>query len=188
MTFIDRTKAVRQHFLVKSFKKSEKTPQKIVFLNGCCVLVFYEFLSYSVCWFCTGHLVMVPFKLTYLHCLHHSFFENLFSLYTMMLFGRHFSAATPTVNTSCIKLNYFEKKKNPQKVQLAWRKSCYFHMQAMLPEGFPLYQFNLLQLVFSACVASVIFRPVLHHCVVILFWSIGIMDCMLITFKKGSAF
>ena len=39
---------------------------------------------------------------------------------------------------------------------------------------------------FSACVAAVKSRPVLHHCVVIYFWSPGIMECtcMLFTFKK----
>jgi len=30
---------------------------------------------------------------------------------------------------------------------------------------------------FSACVAAVKSRPVLHHCVVIFFWSSGIMEC-----------
>ena len=41
-------------------------------------------------------------------------------------------------------------------------------MQAMLPEGFPLYvvEFNLLQWVLSACVAAVNCRPLLHHCAV----------------------
>ena len=32
-------------------------------------------------------------------------------------------------------------------------------------------------MVFSACVAAVKSRPVLHHCVVIFFWSSGIMEC-----------
>jgi len=31
--------------------------------------------------FCTGHFVMVPLNLTYLHCLQHSFFAHLFNLY-----------------------------------------------------------------------------------------------------------
>ena len=44
--------------------------------------------------------------------------------------------------------------------------------------------FNLLQLWFSACVAPVKCRPVLHHCVVIFFWSLRIMGCMLFTFEK----
>ena len=57
-------------------------------------------------------------------------------------------------------------------------------MQAMLPEGFPFHQLNLLQLVFSACVAAVKCRRVLHRCVVIFFWSSGIMDCMWFTFEN----
>ena len=42
-------------------------------------------------------------------------------------------------------------------------------------------------LVFSACVAAVKSRPVLHHCVVIFVWSSGIMECtrMLFTFENG---
>ena len=31
--------------------------------------------------FCTGHFVMVPLNMTYLHCLQHSLFEHLFNLY-----------------------------------------------------------------------------------------------------------
>ena len=31
--------------------------------------------------FCTGHFVVVPLNLTYIHCLQHSFFEHLFNLY-----------------------------------------------------------------------------------------------------------
>ena len=42
-------------------------------------------------------------------------------------------------------------------------------------------------MVLSACVAAVESRPVLHHCVVICFWSSGIMECtcMLFTFENG---
>jgi len=45
----------------------------------------------------------------------------------------------------------------------------------------------VLQLLFSACVAAVKSRPVLHRCVVIFFWSSGIMECtcMLFTFENG---
>jgi len=45
----------------------------------------------------------------------------------------------------------------------------------------------VLQLVFSARVAAVKSRPVLHHCLVIFFWSSGIMECtgMLYTFVNG---
>jgi len=38
--------------------------------------------------------------------------------------------------------------------------------------------------VLSACVAAVKCRPVLHHCVVIFFWSSGTIDC-LFTFENG---
>ena len=31
--------------------------------------------------FCTGHFVMMPLNMTYLHCLQHSLFEHLFNLY-----------------------------------------------------------------------------------------------------------
>ena len=31
--------------------------------------------------FCTGHFVMMPLNLTYLHCLLQSLFEHLFNLY-----------------------------------------------------------------------------------------------------------
>ena len=30
---------------------------------------------------CTGHFVMVPLNMTYLHCVQHSLFEHLFNLY-----------------------------------------------------------------------------------------------------------
>ena len=40
---------------------------------------------------------------------------------------------------------------------------------------------------FSARVAAVKCRPVLHHCVVLFFWSSGIMECtcMLLTFENA---
>jgi len=42
-------------------------------------------------------------------------------------------------------------------------------------------------MVFIACVAAVKSRPVLHHCVVIFYWSSVIMECtcMLFTFENG---
>jgi len=36
--------------------------------------------------FCTGHFVMVPLNMTYLHCLQHSLFEHLFNLYHIKIF------------------------------------------------------------------------------------------------------
>jgi len=44
--------------------------------------------------------------------------------------------------------------------------------------AFPLISLILLTIAgFSACVAAVKDRPVLHHCVVIFFWSAWIMEC-----------
>jgi len=51
----------------------------------------------------------------------------------------------------------------------------------MLPGG---YAFYFLQLVFSACVAAVKYRPVLHYCLVIFYWSSGVIDYMFFTFGK----
>jgi len=39
----------------------------------------------------------------------------------------------------------------------------------------------------SSCVGDLKCRPMLHRCVVIFFWSSGIMDCMLIWFTKSFA-
>ena len=63
-------------------------------------------------------------------------------------------------------------------------RGCCVLVQAMLPEGFPFHQFNLTY--YSACVAAVKSRLVLHHCVDIFFGSIGIMECTCIicTFEK----
>jgi len=49
------------------------------------------------------------------------------------------------------------------------------------------YMCLFVNMVFSACVAAVKCRPILHHCVVIFFWSSGIMECtcMLFTFVNG---
>ena len=46
--------------------------------------------------------------------------------------------------------------------------------------------FTMTVLTYVAYVAAVECRPVLHHCVVIFFWSSEIMDCMLFTFKNSS--
>ena len=54
-----------------------------------------------------------------------------------------------------------------------------------------LHRFLLFRFSFSfdlpECVAAVKSRPVLHHCVVIFFWSSGIMECtcMVFTFENG---
>ena len=46
-------------------------------------MMLFVFVCRSVLVFTghTGHFVMVPLNLTYLHCLHHSLFEHLFNLY-----------------------------------------------------------------------------------------------------------
>jgi len=72
---------LRQGFLCLIFFVLKKT-QKHSFskcllrhevLSFFCVVLFVSF--------CTGHFVMVPLNLTYLHCLQHSLFEHLFNLY-----------------------------------------------------------------------------------------------------------
>ena len=52
------------------------------------IIVHADFMFWTKCFcvvlcvsFCTGHFVMVPLNLTYLHCLQHSLFEHLFNLY-----------------------------------------------------------------------------------------------------------
>jgi len=44
-------------------------------------MMLYVFCVVLCVSFCTGHFVMVPFNLTYLHCLQHSLFEHIFNLY-----------------------------------------------------------------------------------------------------------
>ena len=64
--------------------------------------------------FCTGHFVMVPLNLTYLHCLQHSLFEHLFNLYyaltTNMQTGKIFAniikhAFICAITLLCLRLN-----------------------------------------------------------------------------------
>ena len=45
-----------------------------------CSTCFYVVLCVG---FCTGHFVMLPLNLTYLHCFQQSFFEHLFNLFIM---------------------------------------------------------------------------------------------------------
>ena len=40
--------------------------------------------------FCTGHFVLVPLNMTYLHCLQHSLFEHLFNLYLFIYVSTHY--------------------------------------------------------------------------------------------------
>jgi len=55
------------------------------------------FVSFCVS-FCTGHFVMVPLNLTYLHCLQHSFYEHFFILYcnssNKLMIGKAWSKPT----------------------------------------------------------------------------------------------
>ena len=44
---------------------------------------------------------------------------------------------------------------------------------------------SVLQQAFSACVVAVKCRLVLHYCIVIYFWSSGIMGCLLFTFENS---
>jgi len=69
-------------------------------------------------------------------------------------------------------------------------EAAVFSCRLCFLRAFPFTSLILLtQLVFSACVAAVKSRPVLHHCVVIFFWSSGIMECtcMLLKFEMESA-
>jgi len=54
------------------------------FLNVCCVMMLYVFCVVLCVSFFTGHFVMVPLNLTYLHCLQHSLYEHLFNLYNIV--------------------------------------------------------------------------------------------------------
>jgi len=89
MKVIDCTKAVTQHFLDNSFKKSKiknnnekiQNTQKWFTLKVCFVLSFCVFCAVLRVCFCNGHFVMVPLNLFCLHCLQHFVFEHLFELY-----------------------------------------------------------------------------------------------------------
>jgi len=58
-----------------------QTQKYSVFLNVCCAMMVYVFCIVLCVSFCTGHFVMVPLNLIYLHCLQYSLFEHLFNLY-----------------------------------------------------------------------------------------------------------
>jgi len=67
------------------------------------------------------------------------------------------------------------------RVDRCWGKGWQNHKNKCISQGYCIKILNFL--VFSACVVAVKCRPVLHHCVVIFFWSSEIMDCMLLIFK-----
>ena len=73
----NHTKWKNKVLVLKLFKSTKYS----FFLNVCCVMMLYVFCVVLCVSFCTGHFVMVPSNLTYLHCLQHSFFEHLFKLY-----------------------------------------------------------------------------------------------------------
>jgi len=52
-----------------------------MYVASWCSMCFCVILCVS---FCTGHFVMVPLNLTYLHCLQHSFLEHLFNLFCIV--------------------------------------------------------------------------------------------------------
>jgi len=62
----------------RKIRKTQKYSLSKCLLRHDAVRVFVSFL---VLVFCTGHFVMVPFNMTYLHCLQHSLFEHLFNIY-----------------------------------------------------------------------------------------------------------
>jgi len=116
MKVIDRTKAVTQHFLENSFrklsiKKKMKNPKNTK---------IYVFLLSVASWCCksfcvvpcvsfTGHFVMVPSNMTYLHCLRHSLFEHLFNLYYIS--PAHFLSASSIFVTATRLKRVWELKK-----------------------------------------------------------------------------
>ena len=68
-------------------------------------------------------------------------------------------------------------------------QAAIFPMQAMLSEKFLFSSFNILQLVFGACVVAVKCHPVIHvHAlcsyILLVLWDQWIMDCMLFTFEN----
>jgi len=46
------------------------------------------------------------------------------------------------------------------------------------------FQYNIIKLDLGACVAAEKCRSVLYHCVIVFFWSPGIIDSMLFTFEN----
>jgi len=66
---------------LRNYNKKIRKTQKYSFSE--CLLrhdVVRVFVSFCI-GFCTGHFVMVPLNLTYLHYLQHSLFKHLFNLY-----------------------------------------------------------------------------------------------------------
>jgi len=111
MKVIDRTKTVTEHFLENSFKKlslkkkNSERHKNIVFVNVCCVMMLCFCVVQCVS-FWTGHFVMVPLNLTYLHCLQHSLFEHLFNLYCFNVDVLFTGASRTVLINRCILTSY----------------------------------------------------------------------------------
>jgi len=74
--------------------------------------------------FCTGHFVMVPLNITYLHCLQHSLFEHLFNLFYVKI---------------CLYLEFYFKISIDQSGYLAY--NSYRPTDLLLDSGFGLIDF-----------------------------------------------
>jgi len=48
--------------------------------------------------FCTGHFVMMPLNMTYLHCLQHSLFKHLFNLYCNQFIYQEYTSFQTSFN------------------------------------------------------------------------------------------
>jgi len=75
------------HYTCKSFTSQTNNCWRYCNNPSFCDCLVNVFVSFCVLVFCTGHFVIVPFNLTYLHCLQHSFFEHLFNLYIYIFFS-----------------------------------------------------------------------------------------------------
>jgi len=120
--------------------------------------VLCVFVLICMYFLCTGYFVMVPLKLTYLHCLQHSSFEHLFNLYcqTAMLRLRKYVSAQRGRQEICVIYRicpYFRNKKSLFEVEdtilflnvkkiihatIDLRRSInnlVYHLQLLLPRG-----------------------------------------------------
>ena len=136
MKVIDRTKAVTQHFLENSFKKlsikkkiKKKNPKNTnIYSLSKCLLCHdvVRVLCRSLCQFCTGHFVMVPLNMTYLHCLKYSLFEHLFNLYYYC--GSFYIQSVNIIYTGNKAINHWRASRIIYFIEEGWRsrecKTC----------------------------------------------------------------
>jgi len=88
--------------------------------------------------FCTGHFVMVPLNLTYLHCLQHSLFEHLFNLYCT----RHRSWTKSNI-TEC--LSYvWQTYSDVTKIE--WRYTCNYNINYIIFYCWPMFPYTTILL------------------------------------------